>query len=110
MQKSQSPIKQKVKEFVQIEDGVEFTFELEGTTQDGDNFVQAMRVALSRIRNLVRNKGFTVKPFKMKLISIKDSTANEGHVTIVLQKHVGNTEIANEIDDIFSSIAGGQTL
>jgi hypothetical protein len=87
-----------------------FTFEIRGTRNDAEAFVHRMRVELSRMRQLVRDRGRAPRPFKMMLHDIKTSGIVHNKQMIQLKKDDGAIPIAKEIDEIFSEIAGGALI
>lgn len=54
--------------------------------QEAENFLHRMRVELSRMRNKLRQKGYTPKPFKM----LKHGIVRRDKTTVVLQLKLGN--------------------
>lgn len=85
-----------------------FQFIINGTKGDAAAFVHRMRVELSRMRQLVRDRGRAPRPFRMRLGEIK--TVGFRKNQIFLTKDNGVIEIAKEVDEIFDEVAGGDLI
>lgn len=76
-----------------------YTFTLEGNEAFAAKYVQRMRVALSRIRVKLRQRGMVFKTnFKMSLHSV--ITNGDGTVQVTLYKKTPDQELSNAIDEI----------
>ena len=84
-----------------------FSFRLRGDEEDAKKFVHRMRVELSRMRDIVKESGRMPKEFKVLTDSIEHNPM-DGITLITLRKSVGaNAAIAEDLDEIFDEIAGG---
>jgi len=99
----------KVREFVKLPNNAEMEIVLDGHERAAFRFLQAMRMELSRLRNEVRRRGKTVKPFTLSLIKIEENL-EKNKVTLTIWKKAEHTKLAKEISDIFDDIAGGELL
>lgn len=103
-----SPAKTKLFEFLgQTQMQEDFVFENKGTETQAREFVHRMRVELSRLREIAKEREIVPKHFKMLLKSIECS----GTVCkITLTKATSRLDVSNEIDAIFDMIGGGKRV
>lgn len=87
----------------------DYIFTFKGTFKQAENFIHRMRVDLSRLRTLVRDRGHVPKHFKMLIISIK-SNQNNTSQSITLKKAISKHDVSGIIDDIFKEVAGGKVI
>lgn len=111
--KTTSLRKQTVLDFIRVEDGAQFVFELPAKIYDTeakiDTFIHGMRVELSRLRSRVRERGKVVRHFKMIKQDVKyDDLRNVFVVTLL--KTTSSSNVSNEIDEIFEYVAGGDVI
>lgn len=87
-----------------------FKFRLRGGETEARNFVHRMRVALSRMRDIVKQSGRVPKDFKVLLHDI-DFDPDTGVSTVTLRKSEGSDiHITAEVEEIFDDIAGGKPI
>ena len=113
MAREPSPVKQHVKKFVQTELETDYKFAINlfkpDKEKEAEDFIKAMRVQLSRIREEVRDLGHVVIPFKMKRVSVKINKISK-KAEITLRKTMNSHDVTSAVDDIFADVAGGKVL
>lgn len=88
----------------------DFYFRIHGTTEDAAKFLHRMRMHLSRFREVVKNANRVPRPFKVITQSM-EYDKETGITTVHLRKEQGaNVKIAEEINEIFQEIAGGEKI
>jgi len=101
----------KVVEFIRLADQATMSFTMGSPEQpvtipDVQSEIQRMRVELSRQRNIVKGMGKTVRPFKMKVVSVVSN--QDGSVTAVLLKDASMQAAAAVLDEAFAGLVGGE--
>ncbi len=89
-----------------------YMFAIEGDFANAEAFVHRMRVELSRMRAQVKIRGFVPRPFKIMLIELLEDESKETRKTKIRLQRVpeGGTRVSEDIDNIFSEIAGGEII
>lgn len=102
----------------------DFIFYLSYKTQeDAERFVHNMRVELSRLKDLARQRGRVVVPFKMQVVdylagewTIKETIDEEEviskkYMRVTLRKSRGkNTQLVEEVSEIMDAITAGEKV
>lgn len=82
-----------------------YEFEIDGNEVDAKNFIHRMRVALSQIRDELRNRGKTPRKFKVLNKSVvHNPRTGKSKITLVMCKSALDV-VVDEIDDTFNSIS-----
>jgi hypothetical protein len=113
--KTKSAAKERMIDFIREtrSDGSIYSFTIQATREESERFVHRMRVELSRMRELVREKKRVIKEFKVLLDSIKTIKHGDGlhYSKITLKRTSGKMPyVAPEIDKIFDELAGGEQI
>ncbi len=87
-----------------------FTFEIDGTLSQATRYVHRMRVELSRMRQLVKNRGRAPIPFKMILMDIQQQPIFPPRSIITLERSYAGQHIAKEINAIFDQLSDGEQI
>jgi len=82
-----------------------YTFKLRGSIDDGQKFVQCMRVQLSRWRSALKRKNMCAKYFKMILQSIDISEEDESVVEITLFKRTSLIDLQDGLSEVIGDLA-----
>lgn len=108
MANTKSPARQMMIEFIKAtRENPIFSFRITGNQESAKSFVHRMRVELSRMREVVIQKGETPRPFKVKVQNV-EYNRETNVTTITLKKEQGvDIEIASDIQSIFNEISGG---
>lgn len=96
--------------FVQIKAGETLTFVTR--MGDGNNYVQRMRVELSRVRRRLEEANKTPKSFKMRVMDVQRNPDIEVPGDLVrLKMDVGiEGEVLTELDGLFSAMSAGEKI
>lgn len=88
-----------------------FKFDHEGDLHKAEKFIHRMRVELSRMRKYIRDRGKTIKAWKMIVVSIEKSEEKINHMTITLKRTTSESqEVFNQVDNILDELEGGNKL
>ena len=112
METKRSPVNDALFQFIRTEMEKEFSFILKGKSiEEANQFVKAMRVQLSRLRNYVKSRGKTPAPFKMLTIRIEVAQDSENKILgarIILKKSgSGQVRAMEAVDQLFAHLTVG---
>jgi len=77
------------------------------TKVEAQIYVHRMRVELSRMRGMIKQKGMTIKEFKIMLEGIEERQGN-AHVTLRYKDEV-NQILSQNITEIFNALSDGSS-
>ena len=97
-------------EFVKLKDGDTLVFDITATEERAARFVQAMRVNLTRMRNAVRKKNRSVKPFTLSLVSIEYNHKTGISQITLLKKKSEHAELNAALSDILQNLDDGASI
>lgn len=98
--------------FIKAPSNENFTFRYYGVETDAIRHIHNMRVQLSKMREIIRERGGAVKPFKMNLVSIVEylDKNNKTFCKITLSKKAPSQAILDSVTEVMNDISMGQQI
>lgn len=104
-----SKAKKEVLQFIKTNMEAEYTFTIVGDEYKATKYLQRMRTELSRLRDLVRERGKVPKHFKMIHVStVHDPKA--GNCVIVLKKTTSANDVSELVQEAFADLEAGDKI
>lgn len=108
MANTKSPARQMMIEFIKAtRENPVFSFKIKGNEESAKSFVHRMRVELSRMREVVIQKGETPRPFKVKMQTVEYDRKTDSTIVTLKKEQGVDVQIATDIQSIFNEISGG---